>query len=160
MTSERDILLLCVLNQLDLPRKIDYKRLAYDIGIQSSEAARLRWFRFKAKLRDTAGTTKPVGVIKRTNSLGKQVEWTKGAARKESSEEAARADDELDEIEDVPETPMRRIPSRKARAAVFKDELSDFENEDLEVEEGCDEAAKLMEGVEGGLSSPNLGGGV
>jgi hypothetical protein len=156
MASERETLLLGVLNQLDLSGKIDYKRLAHNIGIQSSEAARMRWQRFRNNLRASTGTSsaKPLGVQKSTKSPPKKVKW----ARKETSEEASRADDELDDMEETPETPVRKMPSRKARVVVFKDELSDFE--DAEEEKRCDEVMKLMEGVEEGSSSSDHSSGI
>jgi hypothetical protein len=156
MESDREILLLGVLNQLDLTGKIDYKILARDIGAPSPGAAKVRWSRFRTKLRSPTGRSpkKPAGVQKFTKSPAEKVKW----ARKESSkvEDGGRADDEM-EIEDVP-NPVRRMPPRKARVADFKDELSDFEDE--EENERCDEVMKLMEGIEEGSSSSGHSSGI
>jgi len=120
MASEREILLLGVLNQLNLSGKINYETLARDIGAPTAMAARLRWFRFRDKLRSSTGASptkvsKPSGVKKNVNSPAKKVKGMK----KQSSEEAALVDDALDKIEDVPDTPVRRMPTRKARVVAL-----------------------------------------
>lgn len=156
MASEREILMLGVLNQLDLSCKIDYKILARHIGAPSPGAAQVRWSRFRSKLRNSANTspTKPIGIQKATKSPPKTTKRTERSLKKESSGNEEWTEDEL---ESLPEIPVRRTPARKARAVVFKGEWSEedeeMEEEELEQKKECDEVMKLMEGVEEGRSS-------
>lgn len=47
------------------------------------------------------------------------------------SNEGGRADDD-DELEEVLETPVRKMPARRARILGFKDKLTDGEEEEKE----------------------------
>lgn len=153
MASEREVLLLGILNQLDLTRKIDYKRLAHDVNAPTRGAAQKRWERFRKSLRESTSTspTKSKGVQKTKRSPAKK----NRSAKKDSSEDDERADDEMDGLAQESEIPARKLPSRKARVLVFKDEsgqsdeVEDFEDGN----EGGEEALELMDDAEEGLGS-------
>jgi len=153
--------------------KLDYKKLAEDTGAKNGSVAWKRWDRYKKKLFSAAASGKPatprsVGqTLPKTpkNSTTPKTPMTpkskgefklKGgrASNKRKAEdieiddveeenESVKSGDDEEVWEGVIETPTRRMPARKKRAADFKELSSEEDADEEEVEEEAEEEAEV-----------------
>lgn len=135
--SHNERLLIAVLSQIGVGR-IDYDRLARDIGAPSRGAAQVRWSRFNIKLKKSSGIispSKPSGVSKSSAVV------TPNGVRSKIKDETS-GDDEAESASFLPETtPVRRMPVRKARVTCFKmmmEEEGSSSSDDEEEEDEMD----------------------
>lgn len=138
-----------VLRQLD--GKLDYQRLACDLGIDKPGTAWKRWSVFKKRLGAGAPTSPaavrvvkgPVATPPKTTNVrvrGKQGKASKKRKLVASDEEDDEIDFQIKEDEDggedgtwigaLPEMPSRRLSVRKARVITFKEGPSETEHDE------------------------------
>ncbi|TAQ87781.1 hypothetical protein B7494_g3884 [Chlorociboria aeruginascens] len=133
MSTDTEKLLLAVVSQLEI-NKLDYDRLARDIGILSSEAARLRWFRLKSKLKQSAATTPNTGPSKPSG-----VQKTKSTPRTRKMGAHIKSESGRDEPVNPVTPPLKRLPSKRARAKQI------IEISDSDIDEGLMEDMQKAE---------------
>lgn len=123
MSTADEALLLAIIGQWK-DNKIDMKVLARDLGLPTAGAASKRWQRYRKRLagKQACSPSKPAGVQRTISSLTKK---SKKAAKTDGSEGSGLGDEE------IPVTPIRRLPGRKARVVKFKEDTTD-EDEDEE----------------------------
>ena len=141
-------LMMAALRQLD--GKIDFIRLAQDLGVSSNKTAWQRWSRFRSKLNTFPpapksslenGRTAQVTTPSKTPKAKPKTRSPRKKRKIFSSDE--EGDDELSlnvknetghnengDVSPAFETPTRKLPSRAARVATFKEESSDNEEEE------------------------------
>lgn len=146
-------LMIAALRQLD--GKLDYTRLARDLGIPNVKTAGERWSRFKAKLNNGASQPQtPQSNSTRTTapttprSANRKLPSQSNSPTKKRKMAISNDEDQIDIpsetmfgngddgrppiTQPLLETPTRRLPTRKARMTSFKEESSE---DDICVEE-------------------------
>ena len=123
MATENETLLTAVLRQINVT-KLDYGLLASEIGAPTAMAARLRWGCLHKKLMSSksTGAGRTSGVQKSIKSPAESRRPTSNS-NLELKEVAAGSDADAE----LPETPPRKLPARKARVVSFKEESTDDE---------------------------------
>jgi hypothetical protein len=159
-TESENQLLIAVLSQLSTTG-INYKVLAGAIGSPTPEAARMRWSRYSKKILGgkPAGSSpsKPAGITKSAKKAGVKIgSPTKKAKRKAADDELETEESMMDigttEDDELPVTPKRSSPKRKASERIkevvkmYKEETGSEGEEEPEVEVAADEEEEF--GVE------------
>jgi len=134
MTSENEKLVALILAQVTVGN-LDWEVIRHGLGLNSAATAQKRWSRYKKTLPALGNlNNSPVATPKRiSKTTPKKIRVEKTPTSKKKSkptsiksemsdgESEAEIDDDNVQREVMPETPSRRMPSRKARVMTLKD---------------------------------------